>query len=32
MHIEHLYDGGIVAGSDHALVVADLDLQSTPGP
>jgi hypothetical protein len=29
-HIEHLYDDGIAAGSDHALVVADLDLQPTP--
>ena len=26
-NIEHLYDDGIAAGSDHALVVADLDLQ-----
>jgi hypothetical protein len=23
-HISHLYDEGIAAGSDHALVVADL--------
>ena len=29
-HIEHLYDGVIAAGSDHAVVVADVDL--TPGP
>jgi hypothetical protein len=26
-HIEHLYEEGIAAGSDHAPVVADLDLE-----
>jgi endonuclease/exonuclease/phosphatase family metal-dependent hydrolase len=31
-HIEHLYDNGIAAGSDHALVVADIDLMSAPCP
>jgi hypothetical protein len=25
-HIEHLYEEGIAAGSDHAPVVVDLDL------
>jgi hypothetical protein len=23
-HIDHLYDEGIAAGSDHAVIVADL--------
>ena len=31
-HINHLYDDGITAGSDHALVVADLDLPVGPTP
>lgn len=30
-HIDHLYDEGIAAGSDHALVVVDLDLVAQPG-
>lgn len=30
-HIEHLYDEGIAAGSDHAPVVVDLDLTARPG-
>jgi hypothetical protein len=29
-HIDHLYNDAIAAGSDHAAVVADLDV--TPGP
>jgi hypothetical protein len=30
-HIEHFYEEGIAAGSDHAPVVVDLDLTSRPG-
>jgi hypothetical protein len=30
-HIEHLYEQGIAAGSDHAPVVVDLDLAAEPG-
>jgi endonuclease/exonuclease/phosphatase family metal-dependent hydrolase len=30
-HIEHLYEQGIAAGSDHAPVVVDLDLPARPG-
>jgi hypothetical protein len=30
-HIEHLYEEGIAAGSDHAPVVVDLDLMDRPG-
>jgi hypothetical protein len=30
-HIEHLYDEGIAAGSDHAVVVADLLTAHKPG-
>jgi DNA (cytosine-5)-methyltransferase 1 len=30
-HIEHLYDEGIAAGSDHAPVMVDLDLTARPG-
>src|SRR5262249_49873265 len=30
-HIEHLYEEGTVAGSDHAPVVVDLDLAVRPG-
>jgi endonuclease/exonuclease/phosphatase family metal-dependent hydrolase len=30
-HIEHLYDEGIAAGSDHAPVMVDLDLTALPG-
>jgi len=30
-HIEHLYDEGIAAGSDHAPVVVDLDLTARQG-
>src|SRR6516164_4469945 len=29
-HIEHLYDEGIAAGSDHAPVMVDLDLTARP--
>lgn len=31
-HIEHLYAAGIAAGSDHAVVVADLLAAQKPGP
>jgi hypothetical protein len=30
-HIEHLYEEGIAAGSDHAPVMVDLDLTAPPG-
>ena len=30
-NIEHLYDEGIAAGSDHAPVLVDLDLTARPG-
>jgi endonuclease/exonuclease/phosphatase family metal-dependent hydrolase len=30
-HIEHLYEEGIAAGSDHAPVMVDLDLTARPG-
>jgi hypothetical protein len=30
-HIEHLYEKGIAAGSDHAPVMVDLDLTARPG-
>jgi hypothetical protein len=30
-HIEHLYEEGIAAGSDHAPVVVDIDLAARPG-
>jgi endonuclease/exonuclease/phosphatase family metal-dependent hydrolase len=30
-HIEHLYEEGIAAGSDHAPVIVDLDLTARPG-
>jgi exonuclease III len=30
-HIEHLYEEGIVAGSDHAPVVVELDMAAGPG-
>lgn len=30
-HLEHLYEAGITAGSDHALVMVDLDLPARPG-
>jgi endonuclease/exonuclease/phosphatase family metal-dependent hydrolase len=30
-HIEHLYEEGIAAGSDHAPVIVDLDLMARPG-
>jgi hypothetical protein len=29
-HVEHLYDEGIAAGSDHAPVMVDLDLICDP--
>jgi hypothetical protein len=29
-HIEHLYEEGIAAGSDHAPVMVDLDLTARP--
>jgi hypothetical protein len=28
-HVEHLYEKGIAAGSDHAPVVVDLELDSS---
>jgi hypothetical protein len=31
-HISHLYDEGIAAGSDHALVVADLPPHNHTNP
>jgi hypothetical protein len=30
-HIEHLYEEGMAAGSDHAPVMVDLDLTARPG-
>jgi hypothetical protein len=30
-HIEHLYEEGIAAGSDHAPVMVDLELAGGPG-
>jgi hypothetical protein len=30
-HVEHLYEKGIAAGSDHAPVMVDLDLTARPG-
>jgi hypothetical protein len=30
-HIEHLYEEGIAAGSDHAPVMVELDLLARPG-
>jgi len=30
-HVEHLYEEGIAAGSDHAPVMVDLDLTTRPG-
>ena len=30
-HVEHLYEAGIAAGSDHAPVMVDLELTARPG-